>query len=56
MRLDTVREGLLLGIRDGRDKDWIFFKPNELPDIESSSEEEDDEDSEEMEEEDENNE
>ena len=41
IRLDTLREGLLLGIREQRDKDWVFFKPSELPEVDSSEDEDD---------------
>ena len=39
IRLDTMKEGLLLGIRDTKESEWTFFKPSELPDVESSEEE-----------------
>ena len=45
IRLDSMREGLLLGIRDKKEAPWTFFQPKELPDMDDT-ESEDSEDSE----------
>ena len=53
IRLDTIREGLLLEIREEKDKEWVFFKPTELPEMELSEDEEEDDGETDEEEEDE---
>ena len=40
LRLDTMREGLLLGIRETKEASWEFYRKKDLPDLESTSEEE----------------
>ena len=46
IRLNSMKEGLLLGLRDEKDAEWKFYERKKLPPIEESSSEEDSEEEE----------